>query len=175
MTVLLGRTSAGTGTGDFIGTGDTAVWSFVASAAGQLKFIFVKCQNSASNSAVTAIDAGIYDDSAGAPANRLGFALADSLTLARTTGVWRTTLATTVTIVSGTTYWLGIHGATAQFNFNGDVAAGTYRETAAATDFPNPFGGMSTGNTTLVIWGEDAPTTPRSFSPIPVQAQGRNL
>lgn len=154
MAVLLGRTSAGSGTSDFIANGDTAVWSFVASASGQLKYIFVQTQNA--NATVTAIDAGIYDDVAGTPTNRLGFALADSLAAARGAGVWRVTLATPVTIVSGTTYWLGIHGGTANFTFKGDAVAATYRETTGVSDFPNPLGATSNGGTTIIIWGEDS-------------------
>lgn len=155
MTVLLGRTTAGT-TGDFNAAGHTAAWKFVAAASGQLKYIF--SQTKVSNPTGTGVKLGVYADSAGVPGTRLGFALVDDLTAARGTGVFRATLATPVSIVSGTTYHLSRYMATEQCEFQGDASAATYQETTAATDTLDPMGAVAAGGVTSIIWGEDEPS-----------------
>lgn len=159
MAVLLGRQSAGTN-GDFSAAGHTACWRFVASATGDLKYIFG--QTKEANATATGVRLGIYTDDGGAdPAVLLGVAAVDVLADARGTGVFRATLASTVAIASGTPYWLGWFAATEAFNFQGDTS-GTYYEIIA--DFPDPFGlGIGPSTTNAIIWGEDAgdptPTT----------------
>src|SRR3954462_11928488 len=126
MTVLLGRQSAGT-TSDFIGAGDTAAWKFVADVSGDLSVI--KCQSQLANGTITAVDLGIYADSAGLPGARLASKVVDGGDAsAQGAGVFQATLSSTVPIVSGTTYWLGIHISTANFTFHGDTSTNTYRE-----------------------------------------------
>lgn len=170
MAVLLGRQSAGTTT-DFNAIGHTAAWTFVASASGQLKYIY--SQTKVANATLTGAELGIYADSSGLPGARLGFAAVDDLTAARGTGVFRATLATPVSIVVGTTYWLARYGATESFDFQGDTVAATYQETTGVVDFPDPFGASATNATTTIIWGEDAPSGIRTFNPVPFMSNGR--
>lgn len=152
MAVLLGRTSAGT-TADFSGSGHTAAWPFVASASGTLARIFAqtKVVNTGSGHRL-----GIYSHDAGLnrPGSLLGVASVDTGTPTGT-GVFSAAISPGVSIVSGTTYWLGWYQTGDPFNFQGD-SSGSYRETNAAADFPNPFGSESTSTVNAIIWGEDA-------------------
>lgn len=165
MTVLLGRTTAGT-TADFEPAGTTVCWPFVAAASGDLAVIFA--QTKVNNATATGIRLGIYTDSAGSPSALLAVASVDSLATARTTAVFQATLGATVAITSGVTYHLGWFAATEQFDFQGN-SSGAYKADSGA-DFVNPFVTATTGTTDAIIWGEDvapAGAPPRSFTPIP--------
>lgn len=174
MAVLLGRTTAGSGTSDFFAAGATAIWGpFVASASGKLKYIYMITQQA--NATATAVDLGAYTDSAGEPGANppIATGLADSLAAARGATIFRATMATPADIVSGSSYWLGVHASTENFDFKGDALANAYRESATAVDFPtwNPTTDLP-GGTTVIIWGESEeaggsspanPLNPRMF------------
>lgn len=155
---LLGQQPPVGTTADFNAAGNTAVWKFVAVNTGKLQVIYA--QTKVANATATAIDLGIYDDVAGTPTNRLGFALVESLAASRGTGLFRAVIAPAVAIVAGTTYWLGWHVATEQWDFQGDAVANAYKETSGASDFGNPFPASGAGGTTSIIWGETAPDMP---------------
>jgi hypothetical protein len=167
MAVLLGRTSAGT-TADFNGSGHAAVWSFVATVSGQL--VVLKGQTKVAN-ATGVVTMGIYDDVAGSPTNLLGKATAVGAT---GTGVFTATLATPVTIVAGTTYWLGWRNSAENFDFQGDTVVGAYKENSGTVDFPNPFGGSAAGDRTAIIWGESLDDAPGPASSRPVFLSWQN-
>jgi hypothetical protein len=135
--------------------GTTAAWDFVALSTGQL--VIIKAQTKVANPTATAIRLGIYANSASAPAGLLGVASVDNLTVAQGTDVFQATLGTSVSIVSGTTYWLGMHASTENFDFQGD-AGGNYKETTTPQDFPDPFGAFGTSTVNAIIWGEDIPS-----------------
>lgn len=156
MAVLLGRQSAGA-TGDFSAPSNTAAWNFTAVASGQLVNIFA--QTKSANAASSGWRLGIYANSAGLPAARLGVA---SVTVGSPTGtgVFGAVISPSVTIVQGTVYWLAWYATDVdgQITFVGD-SGGSYFE--VASDFPNPFGsaaGPSAVN--AILWGESLDTAP---------------
>lgn len=157
MTVLLGRQAAGT-SADFTTGGWTSAWKFVAATSGDLKYI--KAQAKVANTATSA-RMGIYahDAANNRPVNAapLGVASVDSLAAFNGTGVAIATLAATVPIVAGTTYWLCWFASSndSQHNFQGD-AGGEYYE--AFGDFPAaiPVNWQGPSPVNAIIWGEDA-------------------
>jgi hypothetical protein len=152
MTVLLGRTSAGTA-GNF--GNNTMAWPFVASNSGQLAVI--KAQSKVANASITGVRLGVWSNGAGIPGTLLAVAAVDSLTAARGTGVFQATLASPVTIAAGTTYWLSLFGASEGYDFQGTAGAGWK---GATGDHVSPFVDDASGDTTdAIIWGEDAATT----------------
>lgn len=154
MTVLLGRTSAGSDT-DFSTTGLTAAWPFVASATGTLAFIYAQTKTINTGSGHRL---GIYANSGGVPGARLAVA---TVTIGTPTGTGifgADVSASAVSIVSGTTYHLAWYQTGDNFDFAG-TAGGAYRETNAVADFPDPFGASSGSTTDAIIWGEDVGTT----------------
>lgn len=159
MAFLLGRTSAGVEP-DFALSGSTACWEFVAAASGDLKYIFgqTKVTNTAS-----AVRFGIYADNGSGtnPQALLGVASVDVLADANGTGVARATLASTVAITSGTTYWLGWFRGGDAGNFQGD-SGGDYAEDTGA-DFADPFVDAGHSGVNAIVWGEseDAVVTTR--------------
>src|SRR3954447_27077172 len=121
MTVLLGRTSAGT-TADFGTANRTDAWKFTAVASGQLARIWA--QTKVANP-TGVVKLGIYDDDAAnaRPGNLLAVAVASGAT--GTTPFFAD--ITPVTIVAGTVYWLAWVNSLENFDFQGD-AAGSYLE-----------------------------------------------
>ena len=152
MAVLLGRQSAGT-TADSQLTGFTAVWRFQASASGELAVIFA--QTKLANSGVTGVTLGIYSDSAGEPNTLLANHAVDSLAAAQGTGTFQATLSSTVTINSGTFYWLGWRAVGETWDWQGD-SSGAYKEAGVDWQTPWPTVGDSDGIVNAIIWGEDS-------------------
>lgn len=153
MAVLLGRTTAGT-TADFVVNSDATAWKVTASATGTLATI--SAQFKVANAGLTNVQVAIYDDSAGGtrPGARLG---EGSTTVGITgTGVFTAT-GFSVSIVSGTVYWLALRGIGEQVDFQGSTA-GTYVEDTGAGPFQAtwPSAGQNAGTIDIVIYGEDA-------------------
>jgi hypothetical protein len=172
MTVLLGRTTAGT-TADFFGSGTgshTAAWKFTAVASGNVAVL--KAQPKVTNATLTAVTLSIYsDDAANARPNaQLAIAAADSLAAAQGVGPFSATLGASVAVTNGTVYWLAWYGETEDINFQGD-SGGSYLEWPASP--PATWGaGASSSTTNAIIWAEDASAAvavvaPRTFNAIP--------
>lgn len=152
MAILLGRTSAGT-TGDFNGTQHAAVWPFVAVNSGRAATFFGQTKVANPTGTVTV---GIYADSAGAPGARLKGPT--TMPGATGTGIFSVDVSSwALDIVSGTTYWIGWRNSAENFDFQGTTGTG-YKENSGTVDFPDPFGGSSSGTVDAILWIESADT-----------------
>lgn len=148
MTVLLGQQTGGAGT-DFAASGNTALWPFVAVASGVLARIW--CQLGIANAGFTAARLGTYDDAAGSPTGApTSVASVSSLAEAQGAGSFHADIAGGPSIVSGTTYWIGVCGVGEQLDLNnGTTLAGV----EGVGNFPtNPAGGAM--GQVPIIWGE---------------------
>lgn len=151
MAVVFGRTSAGT-TADFSANGHTAVWPFTAGSSGTVRSIRAQTKAGLGNSA-TVCRLGIYaDNGSGLPGALLG--VADAIGNYNGAGVHGANLATPINVTAGTQYWIGWY-ANEQRDFEGS-SGGAYRETQAATNFPDPFGATNPSSVDAIVWADDA-------------------
>lgn len=160
MAVLLGRTSAGSGTTDFNASGNNTAWKFTAAAGGGLKTLWAQTQ--VANATATAVTLSVWDDTAGGarPGSQLGIANADVLASARGAGLWSATLATPVTIISGTVYWLAWGSSTEQWDFKGDTSGAYVESDSNPIATPWPSAGNGAGTVNVIIWGESVGMPP---------------
>jgi len=153
VTVLLGRTSAGT-TADFDAAGFPAAWKVTAAATGTLTSIYGWTK--VANAGLTSIELGIYADDAGGtrPGTRLGNATTTNVEI-KDGGAFAVT-GLSVSITSGTVYWLAWRGVGEQFDWQGD-ASGAYVENAVSAALANPWpsANNNAGSVNNIIWGTD--------------------
>lgn len=158
MTVLVGSTSEGVAV-DFVSAGATGAWSFVASASGLAKRLWLNPK--VSNAPGETLRVGIYaDNGAGLPGALLG--ATGTFTIPAGLGPYSFDISSlNISIVSGTRYHLALRDPQ-NFDFQGTSSAGAYRETLAV-DFPDPFASSAASNVRLAIWVEDTVDVPAQF------------
>lgn len=169
MAVLLGRTSAGT-SASFISAGDSGGWKYTASASGQLVTLFFQSKVDNSGAPTTSVELGVYTDSANKPGTKLGSTVNSTSAVINATTVWSVTLSPTVTIASGTAYWLCLSAAGFGYDYQGDSGV------ILSVDSPaNPLPATWTEDANVsdiapIFWGEDAgivPVNTPAFQAIP--------
>jgi hypothetical protein len=173
MTLLVGTATTGQATASANPSAELDVYQFVAVATGTLATITVR--SSAVANTATSVIFAIYTDSANVPATLLG-----SVTLAGTPAISSDVVGSgfSVSITSGTTYWIGVLPIGGTFNSTATLGTGirvAWRTGQASA--PSPWGTSSGSSniTSYPIRGDDAPVTtgggsgnatPGMFSPL---------
>lgn len=152
MTVLLGRTSAGSGTSDFNGSQHSALWKFTASAGGRAALFVGNTQQA---NATGTVSVGAYNDNAGVVGTFINRINAGAGANGATQ--WSVDISSWAwDVTNGSVYWIGWRNSAENYDFKGDTSAGIYQENNGTVDFPNPYGAASAGNTTAIMWIEDS-------------------
>lgn len=158
MTVLLGRTSAGTSS-DF--NVQIAAWKFTAIASGTLATI--SAQTKVANAESTQVELAIYADDAGG--SRPGTRLATATTTTGVTGTGVISVdvsAAAVSITSGTVYWLAWWGSS-HWDFQGDGSGSYIEPTSTQQTMPATWPTLNgSGSVNAIIWGESSGSPPAS-------------
>jgi hypothetical protein len=153
VSLLLGKVAAGTAT-DFFGSGDTAAWKFTAAQSGNLKYL--RALLGVANPGLTVARIAIYSDGGAAPNVPLGIANVDDIGQAKQAGEFQGTLASTVAVVAGTAYWLGVYATGEQVDLVGDAGSGN----EAVGNMPNPWANAGAMAAVPVIYGLDTTANP---------------
>jgi hypothetical protein len=113
---------------------------FQAVATGTMTEFKVKCNANGT------IAYAVYADSSGSPAARL----AQQATPQNCIAGWNTLAISSVSITSGTYYWLAIYIATGDIGYS--FSGGTRKWKSAATTFPDPFDNTGFGDDSILLY-----------------------
>jgi len=129
----------------YSGAGYQMLNRFQAVASGNMTEFKVKCNSNGT------ISYAVYADSSGSPGTRL----AQQATPQNCVAGWNTLAISTVSLTSGTYYWLAIYIATGNIGYN--TSGGTRKWKSGASTFPDPFDNTGFGDDSIQLfeagWG----------------------
>jgi hypothetical protein len=129
----------------YSGAGYQMLNRFQAVAFGNMTEFKVKCNSNGT------ISYAVYADSSGSPGTRL----AQQATPQNCVAGWNTLAISTVSLTSGTYYWLAIYIATGNIGYN--TSGGTRKWKSGASTFPDPFDNTGFGDDSIQLfeagWG----------------------